>query len=363
MFELGTHDTELATIEVVRDVLVRQRRLRGSGCAGRVCLRCLRHHWDTIAEAMAHGRTIEFLLPAFPTKSPNPAKVLGPLPDLAEELALRFLESLCERIAEVYPPGACILICSDGRVFNDLIGVSDENVTRYAHEINRMINRIGATHLVQFTLDEVYPGADHTRLRAKLTAGRGPHTDELRAEVRRGGNLVHMYRGITRFMFEDLSVPGYTGSRAALQRRCRELAYGVIARSRAWDELLADLFPNAVRLSIHPQPCSSRKIGILLADTPDAWLTPWHSTAVDDGGGRFTLMKRAEAEAAGAQLVTVHGRPSHFVLPRADATVPAPRQESSTEIPAVMSHGVGDSEQQFLPTFPRHHAEIISNDR
>ncbi|MFD9607085.1 L-tyrosine/L-tryptophan isonitrile synthase family protein [Streptomyces sp. NPDC059970] len=324
MFELATLDTELAAIEVIRDVLLHQRRLHGGGCSGRVCLRCLRHHRDAIAEAMAHGRTIEFLLPAFPTKSPNPAKVLGPLPDLAEELALKFLESLCERITEVYPPGARILICSDGRVFNDLIGVSDDNVTRYAHEISRMIDRIGATHLAQFTLDEVYPGADHAQMRAMLTAGRGPRPDELRAEVLRGGGLVHMYRGITRFMLEDLSVPGYTGSRAALQRHCRELAYGVIARSRAWDELLAKLFPDTVRLSIHPQPCSTRKIGLLLADSHDVWLTPWHSTAVDTGDGRYTLMKRAEAESAGAQLVTSHGRPSHYVLPRAHAAVPAP---------------------------------------
>lgn len=272
-----------------------------------------------------------FLLPAFPTKSPNRAKVLGPLPDLAEELALRFLESLCERVAEVYPPGARIRICSDGRVFNDLIGVSDDDVTRYARELHRMIDRIGAIHLDQFTLDDVHPGAAHARMRAELTANRGPQPDELRAEVRRGGDLVHMYRGITRFMLEDLSVPGYTGSRAALQRRSRGLAYGVIARSRAWDELLAELFPDAVRLSIHPQPCSTRKIGLLLADTPDVWLTPWHSAAVDTGDGRFTLMKRAEAEAAGARLVTAHGRPSHFVLPRTHATASVPA--SSTGAP------------------------------
>ncbi|MET9834943.1 isocyanide synthase family protein [Streptomyces sp. NPDC006385] len=310
----------MAATKVIREVLEHHRRLRTGGCTGRVCPRCLRHHRDAIAAAMARGRTIEFLLPAFPTKSPNPAKVLGPLPDLAEELALRFLESLCERIADAYPPGARIRICSDGRVFNDLIGVSDDNVTRYVHELNRMIDRVGATHLDQFTLDDVCPGDDHAQLRTRLTAGRGPHPDELRAEVRRGGDLVHMYRGITRFMLEDLSVPGYTGSRAALQRRSRELAYGVIARSRAWDALLAELFPDAVRLSIHPQPCSTRKIGLLLADTPDTWLTPWHSAAVDTGDGRFTLMKRAEAEAAGARLVTAHGRPSHFVLPRPGTT-------------------------------------------
>ncbi|MEU1673642.1 isocyanide synthase family protein [Streptomyces roseifaciens] len=322
MSEPAAPDIELAAVEVIREVLSHQRRMRDGGCAGRVCLRCVRHHLDAVRGAMEAGRRIEFVLPAFPTKSPNPAKVLGPLPDLAEELALRFLNSLCERIAEVYPPGAAILICSDGRVFNDLLGVSDENVTAYAHALDAMIKRIGATHLEQFSLDDVYRGAGHEDMRSMLSAGHAPTLDELREEVRAGGAPLAMYRGITRFMLEDLSGPGYTGTRSALQRKCRDLAYRVIQRSRAWGNLLDRLFPTAIRLSIHPQPCSTGKIGILLADTPDTWLTPWHSVAVASGG-RFTLMKRAEAEEAGAELVHTAGSPSHYVLePAVEPAVP-----------------------------------------
>ncbi|MGW1076005.1 L-tyrosine/L-tryptophan isonitrile synthase family protein [Streptomyces sp. NPDC002537] len=316
MSDLAAPDIELAAVEVIREVLVHQRRLREGGCAGRVCLRCLRHHLDAVRGAMESGRRIEFVLPAFPVKSPNPAKVSGPLPDMAEELALRFLDELCGRIAEVHPPGAVITICSDGRVFNDLLGVGDENVTGYARALDAMITRIGATHLEQFALDDVYRGAGHEDMRAMLTAGYAPPLDELRAEVRAGGAPLAMYRGITRFMLEDLSGPHWTGTRSALQRKCRDLAYRVIQRSRAWGNLLDELFPAAVRLSIHPQPCSTDKIGILLADTPDAWLTPWHSVAVETGG-RFTLMKRAEALAAGALPVFRAGRVTHYVLERA----------------------------------------------
>lgn len=313
MSDLAAPDIELVSIEVIREVLAHQRRMRDGGCTGRVCLRCARHHLDTVRSAMESGRRIDFVLPAFPTKSPNPAKVLGPLPDLAEELALRFLNELCERIGEIYSPGAAITICSDGRVFNDLLGVSDENVTAYARELDRMITRIGAGHLEQFTLDDVYSGAGHEEMRTMLSGAWAPSLDELRAEVRAGGAPLAMYRGITRFMLEDLSGPDYTGTRSALQRRCRDLAYRVIQRSRAWGDLLGQLFPSAIRLSIHPQPCSTEKIGILLGDTPDAWLTPWHSVAVERDG-RHTLMKRAEAERAGARAVFVEGRPTHYVL-------------------------------------------------
>ena len=73
----------------------------------------------------------------------------------------------------------------------------------------------------------------------------------------------------------------------------------MIRRSDAWGALVAEAFPDAVRLSIHPQPEVSEKIGVHLVDTEDAWLTPWHACAVLTPDGA-RLMKRADAEAAGA---------------------------------------------------------------
>src|SRR5205085_11734661 len=131
-------------------------------------------------------------------------------------------------------------------------------------------------------------------------------------QERAGGDQLTLYRGITRFLVEDASTPEYQGSRAALQRACRERAYGVIQRSKAWGDLIAERFPHAVRLSIHPQPCGSAKLGIHLLETADSWLTPWHGTAVKVGN-RFILMKRYEAEATGARLIYVDGKPSHYV--------------------------------------------------
>lgn len=97
-------------------------------------------------------RRIEFVLPAFPTKSPNTNKVIGAVPDMAERLSLIFLNSLCQRIQLYYPPGAHIVICSDGHVFGDLIRVSDDAINHYQREIETLLHEVGATHLSVFNL-------------------------------------------------------------------------------------------------------------------------------------------------------------------------------------------------------------------
>lgn len=65
------------------------------------------------------GETVEMCLPAFPWKSANKVeKVLGILPDKAEEVSLRRLNGMCEAVGQVYEPGAKLLIISDGLVYN-----------------------------------------------------------------------------------------------------------------------------------------------------------------------------------------------------------------------------------------------------
>ncbi|WP_431041675.1 L-tyrosine/L-tryptophan isonitrile synthase family protein [Streptomyces sp. P1-3] len=294
------------------------------GCAappGASCPRCLAAHARQVAAAVAAGRPVTFVLPAFPGKSPNPAKVLGVLPDLAERLALGFLDGLCGRIQAVYAPGARVLICSDGRVFSDAVGIPDEHITAYQRALQTLIDRLPHQGVGLFTLDDVpeLAGAEHERMRAVLAERYAEPLATLRERVR-SGEEVALYRAITRFLFEDGNTPGYTGSRAALQRDARARAYTVIQRSRAWGALLAERFPDAVRLSIHPQPCGAGKLGIHLVETADNWLTPWHSVALDTGD-RFVLVPRGEAERRGARLVHSGGRPSHYTM--AGARVPA----------------------------------------
>jgi Pyoverdine/dityrosine biosynthesis protein len=73
------------------------------------------HFLTIIEERIKLGEIIHMVLPAFPFKSPNRVtKVLGALPDKAEEVALIHLEGLCRAVEDVYKGGCILEIVSDG---------------------------------------------------------------------------------------------------------------------------------------------------------------------------------------------------------------------------------------------------------
>ncbi|MFG3016274.1 L-tyrosine/L-tryptophan isonitrile synthase family protein [Streptomyces cinerochromogenes] len=272
------------------------------------------HQLRRISAFVRDGAPIVFTLPGFPCKSPNPAKVLGHLPDQGECLSLTFLNTLCTEIERIHPPGARVIICSDGHVFGDLIGVPDDHIDAYADDLCIQIGRMGLHRLSVFDLRDVLGDLPHDTKRTHIHERYAPTLEALRAETRSDDQALALYRGITRFLVEDTA--DWTGTRSALQRACRQRAYGVIQRSRAWGGLIAEQHPRAVRLSIHPQPIGAPKFGIRLLDAPDAWTTPWHSAALHRSDGTWTLMPRAEAARMG-RLVQQGGRDSHFCQNRA----------------------------------------------
>lgn len=290
-------------------------------CATSSCEKCIDPHFLQVVSAIEERRPITFVLPAFPAKSPNPAKVLGTLPDMAERLSLQFLNNLCKQIQKTHNPGARIIICSDGRIFNDVIQVSDANVTDYQQEIHQLIKEMSLTFISTFNLDDVYSGLDFNQMRDEVMEKYGESLDVLKDAVRKGSKTpnsiedeeVHrQYCGITRFLVEDALHPGQSRSRSALQKECKPRAYLVIQRSRAWSALIAERFPEAIRLSIHPQTCGTPKLGIRLMEA-ETWMTPWHGVAVEINGN-FVLLKRAQAEELGARLVYSGTQPSHYEL-------------------------------------------------
>jgi len=255
---------------------------------------------------------IHLILPAFPAKSPNPHKVLGKLPDLGEEVALTFLQGLCDDIRQVYAPGARISVCADGRVFADLVQVSDTEVSAYNEVLKQLIQQLGMPDLDVINLEDLLATDSFDEARTWIVAQYGEPLDELRARVRDTDHHRAMFNGIHRFVSEDGMALEPEKSKSRVKEESKEVAYEVIRRSNAWTQLLAQEFPHAVRLSIHPQHPHSDKIGLRITRAVDDWLTPWHGVVLLRDND-YVLMKRYQAEELGAELVEKNGRPSHFV--------------------------------------------------
>ncbi len=316
---LGDRFEAVATADVERRArwvlmrLMHHRRLLPGVPEGPPGEEALAPHLPLVRAALIENRPLEFVLPAFPAKSPNPLKVLGRLPDMAERVALSSLQALCEEFLHVHPAGVCLHICSDGLFLADVVGVTDEEVRAYGKEIDRILE--GLPLLRRFDLSQAFGATTPKEARRRLLAGWAETDSELLAQACVSPSLGAQLDGLHRFMFEDGLVLSPEVSRSQVRKHARQEAAEILLRSRAWGRLLATLFPHALRLSIHPQPAVSDKLGIHLLSTQDAWLTPWHGVALLDDD-RFRLLKRSEAEAMGALPVEIDGRPSHYVLGR-----------------------------------------------
>lgn len=319
MVETGVQNDEdvLGTArQILALIFLRRRLLPGEAEADVDEEREYAGHLERIVSFVENQAPVAMILPAFPVKSPNRKKTLGHLPDFAEEYAFRQLAALCDEIKAVYEPGAVVRICSDGRVFSDLLRICDDEVSAYGNYLRDSAHRNHPGKFQFFNLDEVFTQMScFETMRENLMVGYGEPLIDLVRRTKSETEAKSMYRGITKFIFEDFSgLDEFSGqANNAIQKAAKQVSYRVIQRSNAWSRLLKEWFPEAVRLSIHPQFRVSEKIGISLGERDNCWVTPWHSVAVVDGSD-VTFMKRAEAEEDPAVMLAYRGgRPSHFV--------------------------------------------------
>lgn len=249
-----------------------------------------------------------FVLPAFPAKSPNRQKTLGPMPDFAEVLGLKRLNDLCRDRGT-----AELTICSDGRVFSDLVLVEDTLVEGYAQNIRAIIAAEGFERLRTLHLEDVFPGQTYDEMRARLVGEYAESLEEIHGKVKTTDEYRLLFNGIHRFLFEDRLVLFPEKSRNRVREESKTLAYEVIQRSQAWSRLVEERFPTATRLSIHPQIRGSRKIPVQLVPSPDPWATPWHNVALRDQNG-YRLAKRSVAESLGARVAIAGGKYPYYDL-------------------------------------------------
>jgi pyoverdine/dityrosine biosynthesis protein Dit1 len=247
-----------------------------------------------LLELYNENKKLTFILPAFPAKSSNPNKTSGVLPDMGEFIALQNLNDFCENITKIYSPGAEIIICSDGKVFNDLVFVEDENLKLYKNKIKSIIKIHRFSHLKTFDLEDYYNCDTPDSMRQLFCSEYAEDINNLKEQVLNDDHTKSLFNGIHRFIKEDFKEIHQELSNNQVHKQSKIIAYNIIRRSRAWDQLLKNVYPDTLRLSIHPYPIEHHKFGIKLVPSSDKWATPWHNIVVKKNS-TYHLMKKKEA--------------------------------------------------------------------
>lgn len=306
-----TNHKELS--EEILKILFNHRKLSESSqeCEKGTCKTCFGLHRDKIDHFIQNEKPIQFILPAFPAKSPNRTKVLTQMPDLGEEIALQTLENLCCEIESIYSKGATIIICSDGRIFSELVGVTDDDVTVYVENIKKMIHRLQLKHVRIVNLEDLIQLNSFDEARGYVLENFAEDLEDLTNRLKNNTELKNLFNGIHRFISDDRISLEKDKSRRQVKEESKIIALRVIQHSNAWTRFLTYIFPESIRLSIHPYPAHSAKIGIQLTKAVDNWITPWHGTVVLNKEGYF-LMKKDEVEKLNARLVSKNGQPYYY---------------------------------------------------
>ncbi|CAI7658505.1 unnamed protein product [Penicillium glandicola] len=275
------------------------------------------------------NQPITMVLPAFPWKSPNRDKVLGDGADLGEEMGLAKLNHLCEEISKVYPYGARLILICDGLVYNDLVGVSDDEYYDYGIEL-REIAKDKHFSSIQFTRlmnllglgdGENIPKADYLRLvptcREKLMSSTyfDPKFD-IDHELKTNPDTKTTYESYFSRISEDLKWakgfdPLITADPMLYAAEVSKMAKTMINRLIAYEAVINATLGKYIRLSIHPS-LGRNKISIpLLRQGGLFGDMPWHASVVVLSNGEIKTGKSREFREL-YEVVMRHGRPYYF---------------------------------------------------
>ncbi|KAI1749747.1 Pyoverdine/dityrosine biosynthesis protein-domain-containing protein [Xylaria castorea] len=276
------------------------------------------------------GQAVRLILPAFPWKSVNRVeKVTGILPDLGEELALHRLNHMCEDIKAVYPLGGQVYIATDGLVFDDVVGITDEETWAYGEALLDMardhglenIKLVRVMDLLGYTegktLDKTLYLSLVRRCRQELMASYGRTEEEVRKMMKDDQDTLLTYCGFIRFLESDLKFSPITADSRAMsghkyRKTVKKVAIQMMIRAESFTKLLQTRCPEYVRLSIHPSSGSAKlSIPLIVQASGDFPRSPWHSSVALSVKGSYSTVHAKDVQES-HELVTRNGRGYYF---------------------------------------------------
>lgn len=336
---------------------------------------------EKIVKAMISGRPVQMLLTCFPGKSPNHlSKTLGPDADMAEEIAVRRLSDMVEKMNSIWPTE--LVIASDGRMYNQMI--DDLSVERYMEGVAQMVTSSNVIvtdanfHFPDMTpheaREEIVRRYAKTPEQIRWESSDANPDQEQRIAMRERFNEIQKFlKGDASPLDADFYEPGTfvrdpnrprlilqghgekAISRSAKEALIKERAIELIRRSQAFSDALTDNYVKEkgfVRLTVSPSTNVNRIAVNLLDGFGQPYSgTPWHSTIGILPNGHYLVLKRSEAEALGGQLQYKNGRPYAFALP-ADALDRYHEMKTKQVPPSAASANKGVENTQTAKLFP-----------
>lgn len=264
---------------------------------------------DKLTPMVHVNQPLQFVMLGFPFKSTNDRdKVIGKLPDLAEQATLDNFSMFDTQIKKEHCKGVEVSMVSDGFVFNDILGVSDKIVMDYKETSMDM----GKNSPVKwFDLNDFYAGNDLNAKREKLIQQFGISPEKLQQDILMNPDVNFLYRGMIHFMEEELAIRNFP-SRNQLQKEAKKIARAMMFRNEAYSNLVRQEFKSHVRLSMHPSINNGAKYSFQLIPSPKAKHSAWHSALLIRKTGERETIHKKDAVAAGYELVNQGGRPYYF---------------------------------------------------
>jgi len=169
------------------------------------------------------------------------------LPDLGEELALARLNQMCEDIRSIYPMGGQVWLATDGLVFDDVVGIPDEETWAYSEHLVQITRACGYDQNIRLLrvmdilgytagreLDwELYISLAQ-QCRDHLMTNYGRTEEEVRAMMREDSDTLLTYCGFIRFLESDLrySKVATTATSGQKYRKCvKKVAINMMIRA------------------------------------------------------------------------------------------------------------------------------------
>ncbi|KAF2128164.1 hypothetical protein P153DRAFT_49249 [Dothidotthia symphoricarpi CBS 119687] len=271
---------------------------------------------------------VRLLLPGFPFKSPNTQdKVLGVLPDLGEELALKHLDGLCTKIDAIYEHGSEMHITSDGLVYNDLLGVAQETVWDYGQTVRQIAADNGLYHISFLRVGDLlkYSGDFQSResyleqasnIRQELLSRFGDSQFEADMANKSTSDMQMTHTKYLEFLSQDLALNEKHMKLSPEEQAVNiaNTAKDMMSRWKAFAAAMEASPTQYVRLSIHD---SGGKDKLSMAVVPQQdkgalGATPWHSAVVVELDGTWRTVQRHLIDKEVYELVEQHGRPYFF---------------------------------------------------